>query len=209
MAAMPFWLEPMVEGNPVRNAASAAGNAATTAQQTAAGYGATNATVGSSLIPFESRQLTNPSGMSQQDIGAQLAAGLGASGGATAALAGAASKDAATARNPMGFSAALDAASRNREKANAGTAEGIYANNANVKLQQQNQAANTLSGLYGMSANAQNNASRQIAPDVGAQVNASNSGWLQNAMGVLGTLNGTGLSLANMKAQGMLPGMGG
>ncbi|MFP5230769.1 MAG: hypothetical protein ACLGXA_24395 [Acidobacteriota bacterium] len=174
----------------MRSAVNQAQNAATTAGNTASGYGAGASTISSTLVPFESRQLTNPSGMSQQDIGAQLTAGLAGAGGATAGLAGAANKDAATTRNPVGFSAALDAASRNRAKAAASTSEGIAANNANVKLNQQQTAGDILGKMYSTDVSGQNQASSQIAPDINAQVNASNSGWLQNLLKTVSTIGG-------------------
>jgi hypothetical protein len=141
--------------------------------------------------------------MSQQDIASQLTAGLAGAGGSTAGLTGAASKNAAVTRNPMGYSAALDAAARSRDKAAAGTSEGIAANNANVKLNQQSQAGNVLSNLYGIDTRSQLGASGQVAPDVNAQVNASKSGWLQNLEGIMNTFSGAGNAAANiMKASG-------
>lgn len=190
----------------MRDAVGAAQNAASTASNTAAGYGAQASTIGSQLVPFESRQLQNPSGMSQQDIGQQLTAGLAGAGGATSGLAGAASKDAATSRNPMGFSSALDSAARSRDAAAAHTSEGIAANNANVKLDQQNQAGKTLSGLYGMNANAQNEAARNVTGDINAQSQANNTGWLQNFTGILNSIGklgqGAGATMSGMAALG-------
>lgn len=179
----------------MRDAANAAGNAATTAANTSSGFGSSASTIGSQLVPYMQRQLTNPSGYSQQDIGAQLTNALAGAGGATAGLAGAASKNAATSRNPMGFSAALDAASRNRDKAAASSAEGIAANNANVKLGQQSDAAKALQGLYGTDVSAQNAAAGQVSDDINSQVNASNSGWLQNLMKTLQTTGSMGIKL--------------
>jgi hypothetical protein len=174
----------------MRSAVNQAGNAATTAGNTAAGYGAGASTIGSAVVPFETRQLTNPSGMSQQDIASQLTAGLAGAGGATSGLTGAASKNAATTRNPVGFSAALDSAARSRDKAAASTSEGITAKNADVKLQQQDQAGDILGKMYGTDVSGQNAASGQIAPDINAQVNASNSGWLQNLLKIGQTIGG-------------------
>jgi hypothetical protein len=176
----------------MRDAQAAAANAGVNATNTGAGYGAGASTIGSQLVPFLSQQLTHPSGMSQQDIGSQLTAGLAGAGGATSGLQGAASKDAATSRNPMGFSAALDSAARSRDKAAAGTSEGIAANNVNVKLDQQNQAARGLQGLYGTDVGAQTSNQGQVAGDVNAETNAGNSGWLQNTMGILKTLGSLG-----------------
>lgn len=176
----------------MRSAVGQAQQAATTAGNTAAGYNSTASGIGGSLIPFESRQLQNPSGMSQQDIGSQLAASAAGAGGATSGLQGAASKMGATTRNPMGFSSALDSAARQRTAAEAKGSEQIQANNADVKLNQQQQAGNALSGLYGMSSKAgAENAGVQTG-DINAQVNANNSGWLQNGLGIAKTILGAG-----------------
>lgn len=176
----------------MRSAVNQAQQAATTAGNTAAGYNSTASGIGGSLIPFESRQLQNPSGMSQQDIGAQLAASAAGAGGATSGLTGAAGKMAATTRNPMGFSSALDNAARQRTAAEAKGAEGIQANNADVKLNQQQQAGSALGNLYGMSSKAGvENADAQTG-DINAQVNANNSGWLQNGLNIAKTIIGAG-----------------
>ena len=129
--------------------------AANTAGAAAGQYGATAGGIGANLVPFSTRQMTNPQGESQRDIGAQLTAGLAGAGGATAGLTGAAGKMGMTTRNPMGFSAALDQAAMQRDKAGAGVAEGVAAKNVGVKLNQQTDAASLLGKLYGTSAGAQ------------------------------------------------------
>lgn len=172
----------------MRSAVNQAANAANTAGNVAAGYGANASTISSQLVPFETRQLTNPAGYSQQDIGAMLTQGLAGAGGATSGIQGLAGKMGMTTRNPMGFSAALDAASRNRAKAAAGVGEGIAARNAGVKLQQQNEAANTLGRLYGTDVGAQAENLRNQTGDINAQTNASNSGWFQNLTGMMKAL---------------------
>lgn len=174
----------------MRSAVNQAQSAATTAGQTAAGYNGTASGIGGSLIPFESRQLQNPAGMSQQDIGSQLAASAAGAGGATSGLQGAASKMAATTRNPMGFSSALDSAARQRTAAEAKGSEGIVANNTDVKLQQQNQAAGALGGLYGMSSKAGAENSGQQSSDLNAAANANSTGWVQNSVSALKALRG-------------------
>lgn len=186
----------------MRSAVNQAQQAATTAGNTAAGYNSTASGIGGSLIPFESRQLQNPSGMSQQDIGSQLAASAAGAGGATSGLQGAASKMGATTRNPMGFSSALDSAARQRTAAEAKGSEQIQANNAGVKLNQQEQAGSALGNLYGMSSRAGAENSGQEANDINAATNASKTGWLQNAEGGLDTLTSGVNGYANLlKAQ--------
>ena len=78
-----------------------------------------------------------------------LAAGLDGAGGATSGIAGEAAQRAGVSRNAGGFQAALDDADRQMAKAAAGASEGIAAKNADVKLNQQNQAAGELGKLYG------------------------------------------------------------
>ncbi|HZP06799.1 MAG TPA: hypothetical protein VFB43_18005 [Terracidiphilus sp.] len=174
----------------MRDAANAALNAAKTASTTAGQYGSTAAGIGANLVPFLTRQMTNPQGMSQQDIGAQLTSELAGTGGATSGLTGAANKMATVTRNPMGFSAALDAAARTADKANAGAGERIAANNANIKLQQQNEAAQQLGGLYGTAGRLGVESQGQVAPDVNAAADANKTGWLQNMTDIIGSLSG-------------------
>ena len=132
-----------------------------------------------------------------------LSSGLAGAGGATAGLTGAAGKMGMTERNPMGFSAALDSAARSRDKAAASTSEGITAKNAGVKMEQQSQAGDLLSKLYGTNVQGQNDATRQIAPDVNAAADANKTGWLQNTEGILSMLNGGVADYANLKKAGI------
>jgi len=187
----------------MRDAVNQASGAATTAGQTAAGYGANASTIGSQLVPFATRQLNNPSGMSQADIGAQLTAALAGAGGATSGLTGAAGKMGMTTRNPMGFGSALDAAARSRDKAAAGVSEGVAAKNADVKLDQQSNAAKILGGLYGTDVSGQLGAQRNQTADINAEVQAGKSGWLQSAEGVLGTLSQGADAYSNLKKAGI------
>jgi hypothetical protein len=129
--------------------------AANTAGTAAGGYGATAGGIGANVIPFLTRQLTNPQGESQRDIGSQLTQSLAGTGGATAGLTGAAGKMSMDGRNPVGFSGALDVAAMQRDKGNAMAGEKVAANNAEVKLNQQSTAGADLSKLYGMSTQAQ------------------------------------------------------
>ena len=171
-----------------------ANNAATTASNTAAGYGAGASTIGSALIPQLTRQLQNPQGYSQQDIGSMLSSGLAGSGGATAGLNGAAGKMGMTERNPNGFSAALDAAARTAGKTNAGISEGISAQNAGVKLNQQSQAGDLLSKLYGTDVSGQVDSAGQVAKD--AQIADSMSPF-SKVMGTLSQLSSMASNAGN------------
>ncbi len=150
--------------------------AANTAGQAAAGYGSTAGSINANLTPFLTRQMDNPQGMSQRDVGAQVTAGLAGTGGATAGLTGAVGKMGADTRNPKGFSGALDAAAQQRDKGNAMVGEKIAANNADVKLNQQSTAAGDLSKLYGMNTAAQTGEAGVQAKDLDA-ANQITPGW--------------------------------
>ena len=174
----------------MRDAVNAARQAASTAATTAGTYGAQAGGIGANLVPQLTRQMQNPQGYSQRDVGAQLTNALAGAGGATSGLTGAAGKMAVDTRNPMGFSSALDAAAMQRDKAAAGAGERVAANNADVKLKQQQEAEQGLGNLYGVNTRAQIESQGQVAPDINAQVNAGKSGWLQNAEGLVDTYGG-------------------
>ena len=118
----------------IRAAEAQANALENTANQNAAQYGSNAASIGANLTPFYTRQMTNPQGISQRDIGAQLTSSLAGTGGATSGLTGAAGKMSADTRNPMGFSGALDAAAQQRDKGAAQTGAKIAASNADTKL---------------------------------------------------------------------------
>jgi hypothetical protein len=174
----------------MRSASSAAGNAATTAANTGAGLGASASGISSTLTPFLTSELEHPQGYSQGDTSAMLSSALGGAGGATAGIVGQANQEAAASRNAGGFQAVLDDAARARSKAAAGASEGIAAQNADLKQQQQQDASKQLQGMYGTDTSGMLQATGQEAPDINAEVNANNSGWLQQATGVLSALGG-------------------
>lgn len=165
-------------------------NAANTAGSVGAGYGANAATASSALMPFLTRELSNPQGYTQQQTGAMLDAAEGGAGGATAGLTTEANLASARARNSGGFSGALDEAARQKDKALAGTSEGIAANNANLQQQQQQSAAKGLAGEQGMDQNAQLRAMGLIPKDVNAATNAYGKGDWASGLSTIAGLGG-------------------
>lgn len=111
-------------------------------------------------------------------------------GGADAGIVGQANQMAARTRNGGGFQTALDSAARSRTQAAASTAEGIGAADANLKQTQKQDAEKGLQSMYGTDTSGMLDATGQEAPDLNAATNANNSGWLQQSMGVLNSLNG-------------------
>jgi hypothetical protein len=172
----------------MRSAVNQANRATTDAANTSSRLGAEASGIGSTLTPFLTSELEHPEGYSQQDLSAMLSAASAGAGGATSGIVGKANQEAATSRNAGGFQAVLADAARQRAKAAAASSEGIAAQNADLKQQQQQSAAKGLAGLYGTDTSGMLDAAGQQANDINATINADKQGWLQNAEGVLGTL---------------------
>ena len=189
-------------------------NAATTAANTGAGYGASAAGINSNLLPFLTRELNAPQGYTQQQTGSMLDAAEGGAGGSTAGLTTEANLASARNRNSGGFSGALDQAARQQDKALSGSSEGIAAQNAGLQQQQQQSAASGLSSLEGMDQGSQLKAMGLEAPDLQAQSSLNQtSGWgnqlgslMKDAGGAAGMMTGlsSGLGiLGNLGIQGL------
>jgi len=174
-------------------------NAATTASNVGAGYGTNAATASSQLMPFLTRELNNPQGFTQQQIGAQLGASEAGAGGATSGIATMADLASARNRNSGGFSGALDAAAREKGRTLAGNSEHIAANNANLQQQQQQAAARGLMGEQGMDQNAQLRAMGLVPQDINAATRAYGTGdWASSLARGLGAINSVGKTLAGV-----------
>jgi hypothetical protein len=169
----------------MRSATNQANTAATTAANTGTQLGAEGQAIGSTVTPFLTSELEHPQGFSQQDMSGMLSAAEGGAGGADAGIVGQAAQRAATSRNAGGFQSALDDAARQREKAAAGTSEGIAGQNAQLKQQQMQQGAAGLEHMYGTDESGMLGAMGQQANDINAEVNAGKSGWLQNAQSII------------------------
>lgn len=174
----------------MRSAVNQASGAANTASNTGAQLGAEAQGIGANLTPFLTNELEHPQGYSQGDTSAMLSAGLGGAGGANSGLVGQAAQRAAVSRNGGAFQSALDDAARQRSKAAAVTSEGIASRNADLKQTQQQDAAAGLSKMYGTDTSGMLDATGQIQGDVNAQVNANKTGWLQNTLDIMKTING-------------------
>jgi hypothetical protein len=176
----------------MRSAVSQASDAYNQANNTAATLGGEGQAIGATLTPFLTQEMMHPQGLGQQGITAETSAALGGAGGAMSAFNGEAAQRAGASRNAGGFQAALDEASRQRMKAAAGASEGIQANNENLKQTQQQEGSHGLQGMYGTDTSGMLQSQGQEANDINAEVNASKSGWLQNALAIADTVTGAG-----------------
>lgn len=174
----------------MRSAVGQAGNAYRDASNTSANLGAEAQGLGANLTPFLTSELEHPEGYSQGDTSAMLASSMGGAGGANAGIVGQAAQRAATSRNAGAFQAALDDAARSRSKAAASSAEGIAADNANLKQQQQQDAARGLQGMFNTDTSGMLDSANQEHQDIDSEVSANNSGWLQNTNATIAALTG-------------------
>jgi hypothetical protein len=176
----------------MRSAVNQANSLENNASSTAAGYGSGAANISSTLIPFLTRELNNPGGISQQDQTAMLSASQGGAGGLAGGLATKANERAGATGNASGVTSALDDIARQRMKAAAGGSEAIAGQNAETKLNQQQEGAEGLSKLYGTDVGAQLGALGVQNNAIGQEVNAGDHGWFQNLTSMISALRGGG-----------------
>ena len=190
----------------MRSAVNQATSAEQNAGNTANTLGGEGQGISANLTPFLTQEMLHPQGIGQTGLSAETAAAEGGAGGAASGLTGVANQRAAVSRNAGGFSAALDDAARQRDKAAAGASEGITGQNEMLKTQQQEEGARGLQGMYGTDTSGMLNAMGQQHEDINSEVDANKTGWLQNTLGILDTINGSGNAAANMKKAGLFGG---
>lgn len=173
----------------MRSAVGQAGSAYGQAKDTAAELGGEGQAIGANLTPFLTSEMLHPQGLGQEGIGAETGAALGGAGGAASGLMGAANERAAVSRNAGGFGANLDQIARERMKAAGTASEGIQAQNEQMKEGQRQAGAAGLGKMYGIDTSGMLESQGQEANDINAEVGANKTGWLQNTMDIIKTLN--------------------
>lgn len=162
--------------------------------------GVSNATqLFNSLEPEFQAEISNPTGYGPSGLAAMNTAAQQSTGGSVAGAVGQGNLTAARTRNAGGFKTALDESAREGMRRNSQLATEITGQNEKLKQEQSSEGLRGLSGLYGQNMSeilgalgAENNALGQETGANNSYVNAGNSGWLQNTMGVLNTLGNLG-----------------
>jgi hypothetical protein len=180
-----------------RSAQQQAGQAVKTASSTGAGYGTAASGISSSLVPTLQNDVNNPTGYSPTETNKMLVAGEQGAGGAAAGVTGAAGLDAARTRNSGALSSVLDQAARRKGQTLSGNALGVENKSADLAQKKRASALGGLEGLYGTDVGAQLKAMGLQSQDINSEINAGNSGWLQQGEGLFGTLSKAGLGAAN------------
>ena len=186
----------------MRQLADTAQGAANTATATAGQYGGAAGGIAGTLVPGLERQFNAPPGMSSADLAMQQTQQQEAAGGTAGGLKGSLALRAARMGNPAGVSADAAAISQGASRAQGQGVQDVMTQNALLKQKQQQDAAQGLAGIYGTDVRAQGESAGQVAPDVKAGVDASQTGWLQNLQGILGTLGTLGMGSAKLAGMG-------
>jgi hypothetical protein len=185
---------PHLYGGPVelcdKKAKAAAKSAADVAGGTAAGYGASAADVGSTVVPELKREATNPTGFMPQDVNAMLVGGEQGAGGVAGGLAGEAGLHAARTRNTGALSGVLDEIQRGKGRQLSENALNVQEMQAREKQRQRSEGIKGLEGIYGTDVGAQLKAEGIVPEDINAMLNANKTGWGKDMMEWVQTLTG-------------------
>ena len=163
----------------LRQAAAAAGQAATTAANVGGELGQEAQGELSTLSPFYGREMQAKHSLDPSQINELLTAAGAGAGGTTGAIGAQMQRQAAATGNAAGATKSLQELARDRMKANAGTSEGIAGQDIAGAQKLQQEGAAGMSGLYGENLKGQLEAMGQVAPDINAQTNASKTGWMK------------------------------
>ena len=162
------------------------------ASQQAGAYGSQAAGIAGNITPTLERWTVNPPGFSPQAMANLKTNAIQAAN----ARAGAAQEQsrlrALRTGNEAGLGALEAAEAQGGARAAGSTVEDILAKNEMLKAQQQREAMGELGNLYGSAMRGNVGSMEQEAKDIDAATSASQTGWLQNTMGVLSTLGKLG-----------------
>jgi len=159
--------------------------AAQTAQQQAAGYGATAGQIQGGLIPELQRFAATPPGFGT-DLGAMETAAMGSAAAATGASAEQSALRAMRTGNVAGLGAEQVGAAGMAARAGGSALQNILAKNAELKASQQQAALGGLERLTGEDIHGQAAMAGLIPHDIDAAIQAQRVGWLQNLPTIMG-----------------------
>lgn len=181
----------------LRAEAGAAMQAAGTAGNTAAQLGEASGE-SAQLNPFFSREMTAQHAFDPTQINELLTSAGAGAGATTGAMGTQLQRQAATTGNASAATKSLQELARDRMKANAGTSEGVAAEDVMGAQKLRQEGAQGESGLYGENLKGQLSAMGQQASDIGAATDASKTGWLQDAEGIVNTAANAGTAYKKM-----------
>lgn len=160
-----------------------------TATATAGNLGTQAAGELGQLNPFLSREMHAEHGFDPSQMNEMLThAGLGA-GAEAGNLTSAMERNTAVTGNAAGGTKALQELGRDRMKTDAGTSEGVAAQDVLGAKTLNQQGAQGMQGLYGENLKGQLDAMGQVSGDINAAVNANKTGYLQQQEDISNTVS--------------------
>jgi hypothetical protein len=161
--------------------------AAGTAADVGANLGQTATGERAQLQPFFQREMSAEHAYDPTQLNELLTAAGAGTGAATGAAQSDMERQAATTGNAAGVAKSEQQLARDRMKSAAGVSEGVAGADVTGALGLRQEGAAGMSGLYGENIKGQLDAMGQVSGDINSATNASKSGWLQNAEGILNT----------------------
>ena len=146
------------------------------------------------LAPAYTAEATNPQGYGKQSLADLTTSAEQSAGGALGTAVGAAKTGAAANRNAGSFAASSDLASRDASKNLSNANLTVQNQNQNLKNSQQQAGLSGLSGLQGEQNSDVLGSIGLENSSTNALVNAGNSGWFQNMLGLINAIKPGGQS---------------
>lgn len=181
-----------------RDTQAAAGANSKTAQGLSTTYGSNAAANSSVLTPTLNQMATNPQGFSPQTVNNMTTAAMQSAGGAAAGTVGQGNLQAARTNNAGGFAPVAAQAGHDATAQLSDAALGIQNKDAMLKQQQQEEGLSGLQNEYATNVGAGENALGLSNQSLNTQLQAGQTGWLQNTLGVLNGISGLGKSAAGL-----------
>ena len=154
------------------------------------------------LMPQFESEVSNPTGIGPSGLAAENTAAQQSTGGSTAGAVGGMNQMAARTRNKGGFQIAGDEAARQGTRQNSQLAVENQAQNERLKQQQKQAGLAGEAGLYGQNMQEILGALGQETGANNSEINAGNSGWLQNTMGILNSVGNLAKGVSGFQMPG-------
>lgn len=182
-----------------RDTAAAAGKNSTTAQGLAGTYGDRASSTYNILTPTLNRMATNPQGFSPQTKANMLTSAKQSIGGSNSGIVGGSDLAAARTNNAGAFAPMATQAAHDATSALSDASLGVQNRDAMLQEQQRQEGLSGLQGMYGENVGAGESALGLSDQALQTQLAAGRQGWLQNTLGVIGTLNGSANAASGLK----------
>jgi len=174
-----------------RDTQAAAGQNAKTAQGLSSSYSSQAQGNSNILTPTLNKMVTSPTGLGQQTKNNMTTAAMQTAGGAEAGIVGGALQRAAATNNAGAYDPAIASAGQDAMHTLSDAALGVENTDALLKEQQRQQGIEGLQNMYGTNVGAGQNSLGLSDQALQTQLQAGQSGWLQNTLGVISALNGS------------------